>query len=152
MQDNPLVECADWKKAQALADDFSLDQLKRDPDRLARQCVPAWLERFGGGYHWSRMQVEDWLDLVWRSTEKLAPVYEELIRQAIFTVKAPEVARFLGKRFPQNTDTALGSDFHTRVEGTRVKHVLGPASLQLYDKGGRVLRLECTVNASCWRA
>lgn len=44
MEDNALVECDDWKKAQALADDFSLDQLKRDLDGLARQCVPALLE------------------------------------------------------------------------------------------------------------
>jgi hypothetical protein len=146
MEDNALVECADWAKAQTLADEFSLDQLKRDLDGLARQCVPALLERFQGGYHWSLMQVEYSLDLIWRSVEKLAPVYEELSRQAIFTVKAPEVAKFLGKRFPANTDTALGSDFHTRVEGTRVKHFLGPASLKLYDKRGRVLRLECTVN------
>jgi hypothetical protein len=146
MEDNALVECADWKKAQALADDFSLDQLKRDLDGLARQCVPALLERFRGGYHWSLMQVEYSLDLVWRSAEKLAPVYEGLSRQAIFTVKAPEAAKFLGKRFPAHTDTALGSDFHTRIEGTRVKHFLGPASLKLYDKRGRVLRLECTVN------
>jgi hypothetical protein len=146
MADNALVECADWKKARALADDFCLDQLKRDLDGLARQCVPALLERFQGGYHWSLMQVEYSLDLVWRSAEKLAPVYEALSRQAIFTVKAPEVAKFLGKRFPANTDTALGSDFHTRVEGTRIKHFLGPASLKLYDKRGRVLRLEGTVN------
>jgi len=145
-EDNALVECDDWQKAQTLADEFSLDPLKRDLDGLARQCVPALLERFRGGYHWSLMQVEYSLDLVWRSADKLAPVYEELSRQAIFTVKAPEVAKFLGKRFPTNTETSLGSDFHTRVEGTRVKHFLGPASLKLYDKRGRVLRLECTVN------
>jgi hypothetical protein len=146
MEDNALVECADWKKAQALADEFSLDPLQRDLDGLARQGVPALLERFRGGYHWSLMQVEYSLDLVWRSADQLAPVYEELSRQALFTVKAPEVAKFLGKRFPAHTDTALGSDFHTRVEGTRVKPFLGPASLKLYDKRARVLRLECTVN------
>lgn len=146
-EDHALVECADRKKAQALADDFSLDQLKGDLDGLARECVPALLERFQGGYHWSLMPVEYSLDLVWRSAEKLAPVYEELSRQAIFTVKAPEVAKFLGKRFPAHSDTALGSAFHTRVEGTRIKPLLGPAALKLSDKRGRVLRLECTVNA-----
>jgi hypothetical protein len=146
MADNALVECADWAKAQTLADDFSLDQLKGDLDGLARQCVPALLERFRGGYHWSLMQVEYSWDLVWRQAAALAPVYEELSRQAILTVRAAEVAKFLGKRLPTNTDTALGSDFHTRVEGTRVKHYLGPASLKLYDKRGRVLRIECTVN------
>lgn len=146
MEDNAMVECGDWQRAQSLADDFSIDQLKRDLDGLARQCVPMLWERFCSGYHWSLMQVEYALDLIWRSAEKLAPVYQELSRQAILTVQAPEVAKFLGKRFPANTDTALGSDFHTRVEGTRVKHFLGPASLKLYDKRGRVLRIECTVN------
>jgi hypothetical protein len=146
LEDNALVECGDWKRAQVLADDFSLDQLKGDLEGLARQCVPGLVERFRGGYHWSLLQVEYSLDLVWRSAAQLAPVYEGLSRQAILTVKAPEVAKFLGKRFPAHTDTALGSDFHTRVEGTRVKHFLGPASLKLYDKRGRVLRLECTVN------
>jgi len=146
MEDNALVECADWKKAPSLADDFSLDQLKHDLDGLARQCVPTLLERFCGGDHWSLMPVEYSFDLVWRSPEKLAPVYEALSRQAILTVQAPEVATFLGKRFPAHTDTALGSDFHTRVEGTRGKHFLGPASLKLYDKRGRVLRLEGPVN------
>ena len=92
------------------------------------------------------MQVEYSLDLVWRSAAALSPVHAELSRQAILTVKAPEVAKFLGKRFPANTDTAPGSDFHTRVEGTRIKHFLGPASLKFYDKHGRVLRRECTVN------
>jgi len=51
MEDNARVECADWAKAQTMADDFSLDQLKRDWDGLARQCVPARLDRFRGGYH-----------------------------------------------------------------------------------------------------
>lgn len=143
---NAMVEGADGAKAQTLADDFSLDQLKRDLDGLARQCVPALLDRFRGGGHWSLMPVESSLDLVWRSAAALSPGSEELSRQAILTVKAPEVAGFLGKRFPANTDTALGSDFHTRVEGTRVKHFPGPASLKLYDKRGRGRRLECTVN------
>lgn len=39
MEDNVLVGCDDWNKAQALADDFSIDQLKADLDWLARQCV-----------------------------------------------------------------------------------------------------------------
>jgi hypothetical protein len=114
IEDNALVECADWTKAQALADDFSLDQLKGDLAGLARQGVPALLECLQGGYHWSLMQVEYSLDLVWRNATALSPVYEELSRQAILMVKAPEVAKFLGKRLPANTDTALGSDFDTR--------------------------------------
>lgn len=92
------------------------------------------------------MQVEYAYDIVWKSQEALAPVYGEISRQAIHTVKAPEVAKFLGRPMPKDPATQVGSDFHTRVEGTRVKHFLGPASLKLYDKHGLVLRIECTAN------
>ena len=54
------------------------------------------------------------------------------------------MAKFLGKRL--SPEAALTSDFRTRIEGTRIRHSLGPASLKLYDKRGRVLRLECTAN------
>jgi hypothetical protein len=49
MADHALVECADWTQAQTLADDFSLAQLKRALDGLARQCVPVRWDRFQGG-------------------------------------------------------------------------------------------------------
>jgi len=74
----------------------------------------------------------------------LAPVYAEISRQAILTVKAPAVAKFLGQRL--SPEAELTSDFRTRIEGTRIKHSLGPASLKLYDKRGRGLRLECAAN------
>jgi len=82
--------------------------------------------------------------LSWKRAADLAPVYAELSRQAILTVKAPDVAKFLGKRL--SPEAELTSDFRTRIEGTRIRHSLGPASLKLYDKRGRVLRLECTAN------
>ncbi len=45
----------------------------------------------------------------------LRPVYEEISRQAIFTVKAPDIARCLNKRLSPEAEAA--SDFHTRVKG-----------------------------------
>jgi hypothetical protein len=143
MEDNAFVEIADWKAAQALADGFSIHALHADLDALARQYVP-FLKQFPNGYHWSLMQVEYSWDLSWKRTADLAPVYAEISRQAILTVKAPDVAKFLGKRL--SPEAELTSDFRTRIEGTRIKHSLGPASLKLYDKRGRVLRLECTAN------
>jgi hypothetical protein len=143
LEDNAFVEIADWGRAQAMVEGFSITALQQDLDELARQCVPV-LDQFRGGYRWSLMQVEYAQDMVFKRAEALAPLYEEISRQAIFTVKAPEVARFLGKRL--SAEAEAGSDFHTRVEGTRVKHFLGPASLKMYDKRGRVLRIECTVN------
>lgn len=143
MEDNAFVEIADWKVAQTLADAFSIQTLHADLEALARQYVP-FLKQFPHGYHWSLMQVEYSWDLSWRRPADLTPVYAEISRQAILTVKAPDVAKFLGKRL--SPEAELTSDFRTRVEGTRLKHSLGPASLKLYDKRGRVLRLECTAN------
>ncbi|MFL6446853.1 MAG: hypothetical protein ACJ746_04110, partial [Bryobacteraceae bacterium] len=33
-----------------------------------------------------------------------------------------------------------------RIEGTRIKHTMGPVSIKLYDKFGLILRIETTVN------
>jgi hypothetical protein len=143
MEDNAFVEIADWKAAQTLSDAFSIQALNTDLNALARQYVP-FLKQFPRGYYWSLMQVEYSWDLSWKHAADLAPVYAEISRQAILTVKAPDVAKFLGKRL--SPEAQLTSDFRTRIEGTRIRHSLGPASLKLYDKRGRVLRLECTAN------
>ena len=78
--------------------------------------------------------------MVFKSTAALRPVYEDISRQAIFTVRAPDVARFLGKRLSPKAE--VDSDFHTRVEGTRIKHQLNRQAIKMYDKATRVLRIE----------
>lgn len=40
----------------------------------------------------------------------------------------------------------MGNNFNTRIEGTRIKHTMGPVSIKMYDKMGIALRIECTVN------
>ena len=56
----------------------------------------------------------------------------------------PEMARFWGKHLSFAAEAM--SDFKTVVEGMRIKHTLGRQSLKMYDKGGRVLRIEATSN------
>ncbi len=38
----------------------------------------------------------------------------------------------------------MGNRFNARIEGARIKHVMGPASVKLYDKFGIILRIETT--------
>ena len=38
----------------------------------------------------------------------------------------------------------IGNNFSTRIQGTRIRHHMGPASLKLYDKAGLIARVECT--------
>lgn len=145
MADNAFIRIDDWARAQQLADGFSPDTLHAILDRYAQQCCPV-LEVFGQTYHWSLMQVEYSTDLVFRSDAVMRPLYEELSRQSIFSVKAEQVAAFLGKKITPQLAQEIGSRFATRIEGTCIKHHLGKVSVKMYDKFGRVLRLETTTN------
>jgi hypothetical protein len=97
-------------------------------------------------YHWSFMQVEYATDLVFRSQAVLKPLYEQLSRQAILSVKAKHVATFLGHKITPQLAQEIGSQFATRIEGTCLKHRFGKSSIKIYDKFALVLRLETTTN------
>jgi hypothetical protein len=97
MADNAFVRIADWGRAQQLADALSPDQLHRTLDRYAVLCCPV-SEVFRQSYHWSLMQVEYATDLTFRSTTTLGPLYEQLVRQSVLSVKAEQVAMFLGRQ------------------------------------------------------
>ena len=115
-------------------------------DRYAARFCPV-TQTFGEAYHWSLMQAEYATDIVFGTADDLAPVYEEIIRTAIHAVKADQVATFFGKKLHGNYEGEMGTHFHTRIEGTRIKHhAAGKAALKMYDKFGRILRIETTVN------
>ena len=76
----------------------------------------------------------------------LQPLYEAIVRTAIHAVKADQVATFLGRKLTSTYQDEVGNDFHTRSQGTRIRHSMGPASIKLYDKAGLIARVECTVN------
>jgi hypothetical protein len=145
LADNAFVRLADIDRAQALADALKPEELHRRLDRYAK-CLCPVLDVFGQNYHWSLMQVEYATDLIFRSEAALKPLYEQLSRQAVLAVKAEQVASFLGKKITPQLAQELGSRFATRIEGTCIKHRLGKTGVKMYDKFGRVLRLETTTN------
>jgi hypothetical protein len=85
------------------------------PDPWATQCCPV-SEVFGQSYHWSLMQVEYATDLAFRSTTTLGPLYEQLVRQSVLSVKAERVATFLGRQITPLLAQEVGSQFSTRIE------------------------------------
>ena len=92
------------------------------------------------------MQVEYATDLVFTDATVLHDLYDALVRTAVHAVKAEDVATFLGRKLTGHYQGDLGTDFHTRIQGTRIKHYMGAAALKMYDKFGRVLRIETTAN------
>jgi hypothetical protein len=151
--DNTFAKIADWQRAQQIADAFPIEQLHRELDALVARLCP-FITQFESTYHWSLMQVEYSSDIVFKKQEDLAPLYDALVHTAIHAVKPDNVATFLGRKLNGNYQDELGNDFHTRIEGTRIKHHtdgrlaagMGAASLKMYDKQGLVLRIETTVN------
>jgi len=145
LADNAFVRIADLEGAQRLADELAPKELHRRLDHYAKVCCPV-LDEFRQRYHWSLMQVEYSTDLMFRSNTLLAPLYEQLARQAVLAVKAEQVATFLGKKITPQLAQEIGNRFATRIEGTCIKHRLGKVGVKMYDKFGRVLRLETTAN------
>jgi len=143
MDDTAFVAIHDWCRAQELSDDLAVQGLHQKLAAFARRyCPPS--TRFVDGYHWSVMQAEYALDVVFRRAEDLRPLYEEISREAVLAVRIDEMARFWDKRLsPEATAT---SRFFTRIEGTCIRHHLGRQSLKMYDRGGRILRIEATSN------
>lgn len=143
--DNAFSAIDDWEKAQELADHLNLRQLHKRLNQFARRYCPA-IRHFPVEYHWSIMQVEYATDIVFSRQADLQDIYGTLIRTAIHTVKSDNIATFLGRKLNGNYQDEVGNDFHTRIEGTRIKHHMGPASIKMYDKFGLILRIEATTN------
>lgn len=141
--DNAFVEIADWARAQQLADAWKPERLHRRLDEFAERYCPV-LSRIGAHYHWSLDTAEYATDLVFGRQAALQPLYQELIRTAIHTVKADDIATFLGKKLNGNYQDEMGNRYNVRIEGTRVRHSMGMSSIKMYDKFGRILRIETT--------
>jgi hypothetical protein len=143
LADNALSQCGDWQRAQELADSLDPRELHDKLKELTQTCCPV-SSQFPNGYHWCLTQVEYAQDLVFKDQAAMDALFEELARQALLSVKAEDVARFLGKRLPLGRDTQLTSHLGRRYAGLRLKHSFGPASVKLYNRPGGILRLEMT--------
>ena len=145
MIDNAFVHLEDPEAAQKLANAIRPDRLHKILEKVVQTYCPI-VTQFPNGYHWSLMQVEYATDIVFKRQKYLAPVYDELVRTAVHAVKADDVATFLGRKLNGNYQGDVGNDFHTRIQGTRVKHHMGKAAIKMYDKHGIMLRIETTIN------
>lgn len=143
--DNAFVDIGNFQKAQELADNFRVEELHRILDRYAERFCPVQkkLER---SYHWSIMQAEYATDIVFKHQKDLEGIYENLVRTAIHTVKPEDIATFLGRKLEPQYQDEMGNRFNVRIEGSRIRHTMGPVSLKMYDKHGLILRIETTVN------
>jgi hypothetical protein len=152
-QDNLLLEVDDWQRAQQLlaaqahADwPALLDGLAADTNPL----LPYLRDQARVPYYWVTEQSEWATDLLFRDPVGLADLYPRLTRHAIEVLGCRDVLRFLGRRVSAagygRYTGEVKADYGQRREGLRVKFWHDTNSVKAYDKFGRALRLETTIN------
>jgi len=143
--DNCFLRIDNMARAQERADSLSPDMLHKHLDKYAQRLCPIH-DVFGQAYHWSIRQIEYSTDLMFKTGEILAPLYDTLSRQSILAADAPRVASFLGKKITPVLAQEIGSRLSTRIDGCCIKHCMGTVSVKIYDKFSRVQRIETTSN------
>ena len=141
--DNAFTAIEDWTAAQELADGWDPSHLHRKLDEFSDRYCPI-LKQIEESYHWSLDEAEYGTDIVFRRQMDLQAIYGNLIRTAIHAVKPDDIATFLGKKLNGNYQDEMGNRYNVRIEGTRVRHSMGMASIKMYDKFGHILRIETT--------
>jgi hypothetical protein len=145
---NCFVRVSDPIRAQTLLE----DQLKTDwpkaLDALLDVAHPLHAELgapIGQRYYWSASQTEYATDVVFRDAKTLAALYPQWLHHGIRTFGSADVLRFLGRPSPGNFRGDIATTLKRRPEGVRLKHMVNGNSLKVYDKEGRVLRVETTI-------
>src|SRR3954449_12772221 len=148
-QHNAFTQLDDPAQAQRLSDRFARLDWPKILDRWARQVNPLLQELFPGySLHWVVDQAEYATDLVFKSRAALAGLYRALLDYAVRTFTPKNILGFLGRKWDRRFD----GEVHTHYEddrwfGTRIKHRMKSNWLKMYDKFGRILRVETVINS-----
>jgi hypothetical protein len=143
--DNAFDYIEDMGKAQEIADGFDVAQLHQAMDRWAKKFCPV-IEHFNQRYHWSVSQCEYATDLIFKDQKDLQSIYGQIISTAVHTVKAENIATFLGQKLNGQSTSEIGNRYKVRLEGSLIKHYFGYLCIKIYDKFSKILRIEITIN------
>jgi hypothetical protein len=147
-EDNVFTEISSFPRAQRLADRFERENWPRRLRGIAHRVMPLLgnvLNRFR--YYWVVDQAEYATDLVFTRPADLAALYPQLLDYAVLHFDAKDIFTFLGRRLhPRYDGQALTECRKDRLPGARIKHRVGQNWIKMYDKLGRVLRVETVIN------
>jgi hypothetical protein len=145
--DNALVWLADVPRAQELSRGFA----RRDWPKLlacwARRINPLladWLA--GQNYYWVIDQAEFSTDVLFTDANALTTLRPRLYEHAALCFGAERVMTFLGRKYRQTFQGDVKTTWQRREPGAAVKHWIKRNALKMYDKDGRVLRIETVIN------
>jgi hypothetical protein len=148
-EDNAFTQLDNVQEAQALADRFSSLRWQKQLGVWARLVNPllarGWFR--GQRYHWVIDQSELSTDVIFRDSAVLNPLYRRLLDHAAVNFSAQDILGFLGRRLHPRFDGEVTTQCKKdRQPGARIKHRVKNNWLKMYDKFGRVLRIETVIN------
>jgi hypothetical protein len=148
-EDNAFTQLDDAEKAQELANRFSSLHWQTQLGRWARLINPllarGWFR--GQRYRWVIDQAELSTDVIFRDSAALKPLYRRLLDHAAVNFSAQDILGFLGRRLHPRFDGEVVTDCKKdRWPGARIKHRVKNNWLKMYDKFGRMLRIETVIN------
>src|SRR5262249_55878481 len=116
--------------------------------RLAQRINPLlqqdWLA--GQRYYWVIDQAEFSTDVLFQERATLATLRPRLYEHAALCFGAPQVMTFLGRKYRETFQGEVTTHWQRREPGAAVKHWMKRNALKMYDKDGRVLRIETVIN------
>jgi len=145
MIDNAFDSISDFDRAQEISDNIDIKKIHERLYKIAKKYCPVYSD-FGQVYHWSIMQVEYATDIVFKKQEHLQSIYSDLVTTAIHTVTPVNIITFFGKKLDAKYQGEVGNNYNVRIQGSRIKHVMGKSSIKMYDKFSKILRIETTTN------
>ena len=144
--DNAFVSLDHPSRSQRLVDNMLRQNWVRILDAMARKANPLLRDLFrGSGYYWTISQCEYSTDVLFKDSASLQSLYKDLLQHATLCLSAEDVLTFLGKKLCSGFKGEVLTDFKHRKPGARVKHRVKTNWIKMYDKFGRVLRIETVI-------
>jgi hypothetical protein len=147
-QHNAFTQIDDFAQAQRQADRFAKLDWAKILTRYGRRVNPLLskeLQRYK--LRWVVDQAEFATDLLFENASALSGLYRKLLQFAALTFTPKDILGFLGRKWDRRFDGEVQTEVKTdRVLGTRIKHRMTRNWLKMYDKFGRILRVETVIN------
>jgi hypothetical protein len=146
--DNAFVELSNPAAAQRCADRFAKLPWPKILERYARQVNPLLqAELQGMSHYWVIDQAEYATDLCFTSKHALAGLFLRLLEFALLTFTPRKIFSYLGRKWHERFDGEIQTHYKSvREPGACLKHFMKHNWLKMYDKLGRMLRVETVIN------
>lgn len=149
--DNAFVKIDDLPEAQRLADRFAQQDWVKRLSKWAAHVNPhvaksGWLH--DKEYYWITEQAEFASDVIFKDQASLKELYPRLLDHAVVNFSASDILTFLGRKLTSQFQGEVLTDCKKkRHPGARVKHRMKQNWMKMYDKFGRILRVETVINS-----